>query len=102
MGVIVANGARLRIPLKPRHVIGRTKGCDLRLLYREVSSEHAELRWNQDHWEIRDAGSSNGTLINQQRIPDDEWMPLSEGDRVAFGHYEIAYRLVDAGPPEGE
>ena len=29
-----------------------------------VSQKHAELRWNETHWEAIDVGSSNGTTLN--------------------------------------
>ncbi|MCB9763582.1 MAG: FHA domain-containing protein [Alphaproteobacteria bacterium] len=101
MGRISANGVGFKIPLQSVTSVGRGDDCALRLAYREVSANHAEIRWSGDHWELRDLESSNGTLINDEVVETGTWHPLEEGDWIAFGHFQIRYRLVDDGPPKG-
>lgn len=101
MGAISSRTSQLRIPLKATHAIGRTTDRDLCLPYREVSSHHAALRWQQDHWEVLDLRSTNGTLLNGEKIPHGEWLPLEQGDELSFGHPDITYVLVDASSPNG-
>lgn len=101
MGKLVANGSRLQISLKPQHSVGRGPEADLRLLYQEVSSNHALIQFHEGHWFVMDLQSSNGTVVNKRAVPPQTWVALKEGDQLSFGHVEISYQLIDAGPPEG-
>jgi pSer/pThr/pTyr-binding forkhead associated (FHA) protein/V8-like Glu-specific endopeptidase len=50
----------------------------------DVSSKHAEIRHEGDHWTIQDLRSTNGTFVNGNRI--EQWpVVLRDGDRVMFG-----------------
>jgi S1-C subfamily serine protease len=50
----------------------------------DVSSKHAEIRKEGDHWTIKDLNSTNGTFVNGNRI--EQWaVALRDGDRVMFG-----------------
>lgn len=49
---------------------------------RRVSSHHAEIRLNNDHYVIRDLGSTNGTMINGRRVVTTE---LAADDLIEFG-----------------
>src|SRR5205085_9814852 len=48
--------------------VGRDADCDLRLGYSTVSRLHARLRRTPAGWEIADAGSRNGTYLDDRRI----------------------------------
>ncbi|MCB9744373.1 MAG: FHA domain-containing protein [Alphaproteobacteria bacterium] len=98
MGTL-ASAIGVRIHLKHRTVIGRNPSCDLRLAYREVSGEHAEIMWMDGAWRIRDMNSSNGTLLNNQKLSPEDWHALTEGDSVAFGHYQLRYEVTELEPP---
>lgn len=99
MGAISPRTTHLRIPLKPLHAIGRVSDRDLCLPYREVSSNHAVLRWGSQGWQLRDLRSTNGTLLNGERVQPEEWVDLAEGDELSFGHPDISYILVDVSAP---
>lgn len=47
-----------------------------------ISKKHAELGWKGDHYLIRDLGSSNGILVNGQRVAEAKLKP---GDLVMIG-----------------
>lgn len=89
-----------RHALAARHLVGRTRSCDLRLQAPSVSGEHAVLWWSGEAWELRDLGSRNGTFLNGQRLAAGAAVALGRTNVVAFGHPEEAWQLVDVAPPE--
>jgi len=62
--------------------LGRRAENDLQLDDGMTSGTHAELRGAEDGWQIVDLGSSNGTLLNGERITSAR---LSPGDLVQIG-----------------
>ncbi len=50
-----------------------------------VSRRHARLTYDGE-WKIEDAGSANGTWVNERRLEAGEQCPLKTGDRVALSH----------------
>lgn len=50
-----------------------------------TSSNHAEFRLLDHHWQIRDAGSSNGTFVNDDSDRLQDWRTLKVGDRICLG-----------------
>ena len=51
-----------------RHTIGRADGCDVRIRDPGISREHAEVEVSQSGVRIADLGSTNGTLLDGQRL----------------------------------
>jgi pSer/pThr/pTyr-binding forkhead associated (FHA) protein len=57
------------IPLDPVVVlVGRDRGCDVRIESFRVSRRHCCLALDRDRVLVRDLGSTNGTRINGRRI----------------------------------
>lgn len=85
----VLTGARIGHVLttdEPVIRIGREVGVDLRFDPEndlEVSARHANITWQNHHWQVHDLGSRNGTFVNGRRI--DACTPLEDGDKIAFG-----------------
>jgi V8-like Glu-specific endopeptidase len=72
----------------PRSRIGRSRSNDIILADREgaaSSGQHAEAVRLGRQWFIHDLGSSNGTLLNGQRVTR---APFGPGDRLRFGDVE--------------
>lgn len=68
---------------RPMTLIGRGAKCDIVLLDQYMSSEHARVERQQDHYYIEDLKSANGTLVNNSRLT--ERTELKNGDRIAMG-----------------
>lgn len=78
--------------------IGRGADQRLQVTDKRASRAHAVVRPRaKGGWELADAGSANGTLLNGHRIPDGRVAPLRDGDRIGIGGTTIAYH-EDRGP----
>lgn len=91
-GQLIPTNGDPPIPLvKERIVIGRQPDCDIQLPFANVSSRHAELRFDKGSWILIDRKSSNGTKVNDEKI---ERKRLHPGDHVTFArkyHFKIEY-----------
>jgi Inner membrane component of T3SS, cytoplasmic domain len=76
------------LPLEQVTTLGRAPDCTLVLGDTFVSSTHALLTWRDGRWWLRDAGSTNGTLLNQQPLVDGE-IPIDYGDVVGVGRLQL-------------
>ncbi len=85
-----SSASRREIPL-PRTVlsIGRDPGNDLVLADAMVSRRHALVELRGSQYFIRDCNSSNGSLVNGDRISE---RSLRDGDLVAIGTARILFR----------
>lgn len=52
-----------------RNVIGRDASCEVSIPSDRVSRRHCQLEPGPGGYVLEDLGSSNGTLVNQERIP---------------------------------
>ncbi len=69
--------------------VGRVGALEVRLDHSSISRHHAEIASQADGWEVRDLGSTNGTLLNGVRIGQAA-RPLRHGDSVRFGQVAVA------------
>ncbi len=74
--------------------IGRSRGCELRLLWPTVSGSHAKLFLLGGYWMVLDLASKNGTFVNGKRI-DDLTGPvvLKDGDVINISGTELFVSL---------
>jgi len=90
------DGERKEFPVHAdRMVIGRTVNCDLRIPLADISRKHAELRVGPDGVLIRDAGSTNGTYVNNKRVQE---TALKAGDHLVIG--PVVFTVQIDGKPE--
>lgn len=75
--------------------IGRDPDCTIALGDPLCSRVHAVVVQDQGAWYIRDAGSRNGTLVNDQKIDD---AVLADGHRVRVGSTEFEFHLTEQPP----
>lgn len=64
--------------------VGRDRSCELRIVDRSVSRQHAVIRKGPEGWQLMDLGSTNGTQVNDQPIVN---TILKQGDRIQFGSF---------------
>jgi len=84
-----------RLTLESRtYSLGRRPDMDLPLDDVAISSEHAELRFDNGNWAIVDLGSSNGTRLNGKPVSSSR---LSTGDFVQLGGSRFIFRGEDGG-----
>ena len=65
------------------HILGRGQDCGLRIDDPRLSRHHARLLHDGDSLVIEDLGSTNGVLVNGERIQDKK--NLASGDTVVCG-----------------
>ncbi len=85
----------VEVPADGRVAIGRTRDCGLALCTDDASRRHAEVYAEGAGFFVRDLGSTNGTLVNGERLSTTP-RALRPGDRIAIGSSAITFCLVDA------
>ncbi len=68
--------------------IGRHPESDIFLDDVTVSRHHATVRRLESGFEVVDAGSLNGTYVNQNRLDSGK---LNDGDEVQIGKFKLVY-----------
>jgi hypothetical protein len=76
-----------RLPLEPVTVIGRHLSCTVRLDDAFISTEHAQLTWEQGRWWITDLKSTNGTRVNGKPVTAPTG--LRYGDVIELGDVRL-------------
>src|SRR5437588_817808 len=73
-------------PLYPNQVYTLGRVCTNTIVLKDdlCSREHAEDRFSDGCWRLRDLSSLNGTRVNNQRIEND--VVIDPGDEVEVGH----------------
>jgi len=71
--------------------MGRSETADITLADDRVSGKHCEVIRNPNGFVVRDLGSSNGTLVNAQKISE---VDLREGDLVQVGYTVFKFQSV--------
>jgi hypothetical protein len=84
----LAPGAALS--LEPASSLGRVSGNTIVIDDPHTSARHAELRFARGQWWLRDLGSSNGTLLNDE--PVRAVVGVRPGDVIQCGR--VRFRLV--------
>lgn len=67
---------------------GRDPNSDIFLGDVTVSRKHAEIRREGQDFRIVDAGSLNGTFVNQNRV---ETVHLANGDEIQIGKFKLLF-----------
>jgi pSer/pThr/pTyr-binding forkhead associated (FHA) protein len=65
---------------------------------RGVSRRHALIRRDGEKWSLEDLGSTNGTILNQEKVVPGQPVPLAEGDVIHLGRLKAVFTIAgDAG-----
>lgn len=86
-------GRQVRVADAEALTIGRDRGR-LRLHDSRCSKRHAEITYVSGLWVLRDAGSSNGTYLNKQKLSG--LAELERGDIIQCGRIAMRVRQADA------
>ncbi len=79
--------------------VGRLPDLDLPLASDSVSKEHAEIFLRGSSLWVRDLGSKNGTLVNNERVTE---ASLHEGDILHFAQVEFRVGRQEIDEPDEE
>ncbi|MCK9538204.1 diguanylate cyclase [Dokdonella sp.] len=80
-------GQRIDVGVTPL-VVGRAPECDFQVVDRSVSRQHAQIWKGLFGYRIKDLGSTNKTLLNEQPIIEAE---LKDGDQVTIGNCVLKF-----------
>ncbi len=59
-----------------------------------MSGAHALLDVDLDYLKLKDLGSTNGTLVNGEKIAPNEWVELKAGDKVQAGQTAFIVEVI--------
>jgi pSer/pThr/pTyr-binding forkhead associated (FHA) protein len=85
-------GQRLHVKV-PIVNIGRAEYNDLVVPDDSVSSQHAKLTRREGIWILTDLGSTNGTMVDGERVTTD--VPIAPGAFVRFGDVQLVFEPTD-------
>jgi hypothetical protein len=92
--VVVSKGdlEGLVVPVRAGvQVIGRGEKADAKVVHPALSRQHAFLQWDGETATIADAGSTNGTTVNGERLASEQRRALRADDRVLLGSLELRF-----------
>ena len=72
--------------------IGRRPNSDIVLTDASVSSMHAQIIKDGEHWKVLNLLSSNGTFVNSEKIAE---KVIVEGDMIGFAGSEFVFSKVE-------
>ncbi|MCB8951973.1 MAG: phage tail protein I [Ardenticatenales bacterium] len=82
--------------------LGRVAGNDLELPHHFVSGRHAQIVCDESSCVLTDLGSTNGTVVDGEKLPPQTPRPLTEGTAVQIGPYRLVLRVSTVAEPEPE
>ncbi len=72
--------------------IGRALDNHLVVQDPRVSRYHAQVRYEQGRYVVKDLGSTNGTSVRGRKVVESQ---LADGDEISLGGYRLVFRLVN-------
>ncbi|WP_405374612.1 MULTISPECIES: FhaA domain-containing protein [unclassified Microbacterium] len=93
-GVVEIDGRQHPLT-QSRTVIGRGTDADITISDAGTSRRHVEILWDGRRAMARDLGSTNGTQVNGQKVPE---AALSPDSVVTIGRTRIIFRVVATAP----
>jgi len=91
---------RVRL-MKARTRIGRAETADVLLPNESVSELHAEIEFDGTTWSLRDCGSTNGTLVNNE-ILRGRSAPIGRNSLLGFGSLRGLFLCNDPANAAGD
>ena len=96
----IAGEPRQRVLSQPVVTMGRAANCDMVFpdSVAGMSRHHATLLALGGKWRVKDAGSRNGTFVNQSPVAE---QTLKDGDVINLGPLAIIFRVGDTSTKSG-
>ncbi len=94
---ISPKGTRKVFPVETTLTLGRDMDCDLRIPLAEISRKHCQITREAQKVILKDLDSTNGTLVNGQRVNETELQP---GDIISLAGAINFMIQVDGQPAE--
>lgn len=91
--IVIGIGAGQVFPLGEETVLGRSEQAGIRILDSRASRRHSVIRKLPQGYQLNDAGSTNGTYLNDEFLTAPAW--LHEGDVITIGETQI--KMIRAG-----
>jgi pSer/pThr/pTyr-binding forkhead associated (FHA) protein len=84
---------QIRHFVRDQVTIGRNPACECPLTDESISAHHARLSYHHNQWWLEDLSSTNGTLLNQEKLT----IPtvVISGDEFRCGDTRLAISLAD-------
>jgi pSer/pThr/pTyr-binding forkhead associated (FHA) protein len=86
----VGAGTCFRIS-NPITTLGRHSGCDIVLDHPTVSRHHTAVHSHEDGFTVVDAGSANGTYLNDRQV---KLADITHGDQLTVGPFRFQFEIV--------
>jgi serine/threonine protein kinase len=72
-------------------ILGRLPDCSMMIADPGVSKQHCSVHWDGGQVLVRDLGSSNGTMLNNERIEPHRYYPWPAGTELKIGPYIVRF-----------
>lgn len=95
LAIVDGVGTGSIFPLAAETIIGRSEQADIHILDSRASRRHAVIRRLSQGYQLTDAGSTNGTLINNQLLVGPFWLHV--GDHIKIGGTRL--KVIGDGDP---
>lgn len=82
---------------QPELLVGRDPAAQIVIPTPAISRNHARLRWTEAGYTLEDLDSSNGSFVNEQRLPANQPFLLQPDQAVRFGQ-AVRLRYVVLNP----
>ena len=76
-------------------VFGRGSQCDYIIDSKKSSRVHFNVLKIGASFYVKDLGSSNGTLLNNQQLPTNQEVELKSGDYIELAEYKFIFEIKD-------
>jgi pSer/pThr/pTyr-binding forkhead associated (FHA) protein len=73
------------LPIIKEITIGRSRDNNIVLDDGMTSRHHALIQKIREDFFVKDMGSSNGTFVNDERVPKGKYLKINRGDKITIG-----------------
>jgi len=75
-------------------VLGRSSDNDIAIPEYSISKRQCQFEFEPDGIKITDCGSTNGTIVEKERIPPREPVIIKDGTKISLGRFEFVFHTA--------